>query len=42
MLSVLVLTGETRTADVEAACDADKPDLVFPSLAEVNAAIFGA
>lgn len=41
MLSVLVLTGETKREDVDAACDADKPDIVFPSLAEVNTAIFG-
>ena len=34
--SVLVLTGETTKADVEAANDADKPDFVFPSLAEVD------
>ena len=42
MLSVLVLTGETQKEDVESAGDADKPDLLFPSLAEVSAAIFGA
>ena len=42
MLSVLVLTGETKKEDVESAGDADKPDLLFPSLAEVSAAIFGA
>ncbi len=35
--SVLVLTGETTQADVAAANDADKPDYVFPSLAEVDA-----
>ena len=35
--SVLVLTGETTKADVEAAAAADKPDFVFPSLAEVDA-----
>lgn len=34
--SVLVLTGETTKADVAAANDADKPDFVFPSLAEVD------
>ncbi len=35
--SVLVLTGETTASDVENAADADKPDYVFPSLAEVDA-----
>lgn len=34
--SVLVLTGETTEQDVEAAAEDDKPDYVFPSLAEVN------
>ncbi|MBO4979951.1 MAG: HAD-IIA family hydrolase [Clostridia bacterium] len=34
--SVLVLTGETTQADVDAAAKADKPDYVFPSLAEVD------
>ena len=42
MLSALVLTGETKLSDVEAAADADKPDLLFPSLAEADTAIFGA
>lgn len=35
--SVLVLTGETTEKDVEQASTADKPDFVFPSLAEVDA-----
>ena len=35
--SALVLTGETTKADVEKAAVADKPDYVFPSLAEVDA-----
>ncbi len=35
--SVLVLTGETTKGDVEAAADADKPDYVFASLADVDA-----
>ena len=39
--SVLVYTGETQPADVEAASDAEKPDFVFPSLAEADEAIFG-
>ena len=34
MTAVLVLTGETSLADVEAAEAADRPDYVFPSLAE--------
>ena len=38
--AVLVLTGETTEADVEAADDADKPDFVFDSLDDVNKAIF--
>ena len=42
MLSELVLTGETKIDDVEGADDADKPELVFPSLAEADTAIFGA
>ena len=41
MLSALVLTGETKEADVEAAKDEDKPDLLFDSLAEVEIALFG-
>lgn len=40
ILSILVLTGETALADVENASDEDKPDLLFPSLAEVDQAIF--
>ncbi|MBE6597639.1 MAG: HAD-IIA family hydrolase [Ruminococcaceae bacterium] len=39
--SILVLTGETQPADVEAAADADKPDYVFDSLADVDKIIFG-
>lgn len=35
--AVLVLTGETKEADVEKAAPADKPDYMFPSLAEVSA-----
>ena len=34
--SVLVLTGETTKEDVDAAADADKPDFVFGSLADVD------
>ncbi len=41
ILSCLVLTGETTLADVEAAADCDKPDLLFDSLAEVDAVMFG-
>ncbi|MBQ3063635.1 MAG: HAD-IIA family hydrolase [Clostridia bacterium] len=40
--AVLVLSGETKMEDVDAAAEADKPDYVFPSLDEVNTAIFGA
>ena len=38
--AVLVLSGETKEADVEAAADADKPDFVFGSLADVDRAMF--
>ncbi len=34
--SVLVLTGETKQADVDAAAAADRPDLTLPSLAEAG------
>jgi 4-nitrophenyl phosphatase len=34
--AVLVLTGETSLSDVERAEDCDKPDYIFPSLAEVH------
>lgn len=39
--SVLVLTGETTQADVDSADACDRPDYVFPSLLEVDAAMFG-
>lgn len=39
--SVLVLTGETTTADVVAATEADQPDYVFPSLDEVDELLTG-
>ena len=39
--AVLVLSGETQSSDVEAAADADKPDYVFDSLADVDRIIFG-
>ena len=38
--SILVLSGETQPADVDAAERADKPDYVFPSLFEVNELMF--
>lgn len=38
--SILVLSGETQPADVDAAELADKPDYVFPSLLEVNEVMF--
>jgi len=34
--SVLVLTGETTEADVQNANESDRPDYVFPSLAEID------
>ena len=39
--ATLVLSGETTEADVEAAAEADKPDFVYPSLDEVDQALFG-
>ena len=39
--SVLVLSGETTETDVEAADEGDRPDFLFPSLLEVDKAIFG-
>lgn len=38
--SCLVLSGETKQSDVDAALDADKPDLVFGSLDDVNKIMF--
>jgi len=39
--ATLVLSGETTEADVDAAAEADKPDFVYPSLDEVDQALFG-
>ncbi len=39
--SVLVLSGETTQADVDAADEIDRPDMVFPSLDEVDQILFG-
>ena len=39
--SVLVLSGETQPADVDAAAPADKPDFVFDCLANVDEVMFG-
>ena len=39
--AALVLTGETTAADVEAASEAEKPDLLLPSLAEADELLFG-
>ena len=39
--AILVLTGETQMDDVDAATVEEKPDFVFPSLAEADAEIFG-
>ena len=38
--AILVLTGETQMSDVDAATEAEKPDFVFPSLAEVDKEMF--
>ena len=38
--SVLVLSGETQPADVDAALDADKPDFVFGSLDDLDKEMF--
>ncbi len=40
--AALVLTGETKVADVEAAEEADKPDLMLASLATADEMMFGA
>ena len=39
--AALVLTGETLLSDVEAASDAEKPDILLPSLAEAETLMFG-
>ena len=39
--ALLVLSGETQPSDVDTAADADKPDFVFNSLADVDRIIFG-
>ena len=39
--AVLVLSGETKAADVEAAAPADRPDFLFESLNEADRALFG-
>ena len=39
--SVLVLSGETQQADVDAAAEKDRPDFVFNSLDDVNELMFG-
>ncbi len=39
--AVLVLSGETKQADVDAASEEQRPDFVFPSLSEVDHALFG-
>lgn len=39
--AVLVLSGETTQADVDKAEDGDKPDYIFPTLAEAHELIFG-
>jgi ribonucleotide monophosphatase NagD (HAD superfamily) len=40
ILSVLVLTGETKVTDAETAEDAAKPDIMLPSLAEADKLMF--
>lgn len=39
--AILVLSGETTQADVDAALEKDKPDFTFPSLDEVDKLMFG-
>ena len=39
--SVLVLSGETQQADVDAAEEKDRPDFIFNSLDDVNDLMFG-
>jgi len=39
--AALVLTGETTEEDVERASEAEKPDLLLPSLAEAHELMFG-
>ena len=39
--AALVLTGETTVKDVEAAEEAERPDLLLPSLAEADSLLFG-
>lgn len=39
--AILVLSGETTAEDVERAEESDRPDLVYPSLAEVDEIMFG-
>ena len=39
--AILVLSGETTAEDVERAEETDRPDLVYPSLAEVDEIMFG-
>jgi len=40
ILSVLVLTGETKTEDVDAAEESAKPDILLGSLADADALMF--
>ena len=39
--AALVLSGESQLSDVYAADEADRPDFVFDSLADVDRIIFG-
>lgn len=39
--AALVLTGETTEADVEAASEEERPDIILPSLAEADEIMFG-
>jgi ribonucleotide monophosphatase NagD (HAD superfamily) len=39
--AALVLTGETKLADVDAATDEEKPDVLLDSLASADKLIFG-
>ena len=39
--AALVLTGETQQCDVDKATESERPDFIFPSLAEADEVMFG-
>lgn len=41
MTACLVLSGETQLSDVDGAAEAEKPDMIFSSLAETDELLFG-